>query len=497
MNETEVLKALQALLPILIISSIALLILIIEAFIPPEQDENRTISFFISIGGMIISLGYLIYQLTYDVGVGSYFGGSIKVDHFGLAFSIIICIGTLMVIMASHHYLIRIKSNLGEFNSLILFATAGMIMVTMSNDMMTFFISFEIMSVALFILAGFQTKYLKSNESAMKYFILGSFSTAFMLLGIAFIYGATGELAFDQIAAVLDKIAAAKTDDYYLGLFGLALVLGGFLFKLGAFPFHQWVPDVYEGAPTSVTAFMATGVKTAAFAITVRILFVIFKAEDYSSNWVDVLMAVSVLTMVAGNFMALVQTNIKRLLAYSGIAHTGYILLAIIAAKVSQGKTDSIDTHAILFYLLVYTIMTIGAFAALIGTGKRGLDLETLDDIKGFAYKNPLVAMTMAVFFFSLAGIPSTAGFMGKLFIFKAVISAKLYTLAVIGIITAIVSVYYYLRVVVSLYYIKDETATFPAHRTRWNYMLVAFVAFMLIILLGFFPQLGFYLLRI
>ncbi|MDH4127815.1 MAG: NADH-quinone oxidoreductase subunit N [Spirochaetota bacterium] len=484
-----------SILPIVILTGFALLVLIVEAVL--KKDENKIVSFILSLVGILASLIILFVNLSDKMNI-TIFGGSLRIEKIGLAFSIIICFGALLVVLISHYYIKRIHSKLGEFYSLILFATVGMISMAFSNDMMTFFISLEVMSIAIYVLAGFNVRNLRSNESALKYFIMGAFSSAFLLLGIAFIYGTTGVLGFNEIKDVLSN---PKIANFNLSILGLGFILIGFLFKIGAFPFHQWVPDVYEGAPTSVTAFMATGVKTAAFAIIIRILFNVFELDKYSHNWVVILAVISALTMIIGNFIALVQTNIKRLLAYSGIAHTGYILLGIIAAKFDNTKGQD----AVIFYLLAYTIMNIGAFAVLISASKEGKGIETLEDIRGLGYRNKLMAMCMAFLFFSLAGIPTTAGFMGKFFIFKELLiaakisanySTGLYILAIIGIGTAIVSVYYYLKVVVYLY-LKEESLDYETYKPRWNHTLVVFITFILTLILGIFPYLGFNILNI
>ncbi len=478
---------LNGILPILILTGVGLLVLLVEAFI--ERDRERRFAFILSLAGIIATLVSLFSQLVHHDADLLLFGGALIVDHTGLAFSIIICLGALLVLILSHRHVTRIHRNAGEFYSLILFATLGMHALTISNDMMTFFVSLEVMSVAVYILAGVNRKSLKSNESALKYLILGAFSTAFLLLGIAFVYGATGQMGFMEIKEAL--LSEANAPFQSVGILGLILIMVGFIFKIGAFPFQQWVPDVYEGAPSIVTAFMATCVKTAAFAILLRGLFTFFQADE-SGFLMSALTVITVLTMIFGNFMALIQSNIKRLIAYSGIAHTGYILLAILAALSDPAKPD---ITPILFYLLVYTLMTVGAFAVLIGASRGGEEVETFEDIRGLGYKHKLLGLFMAFFFFSLAGIPSTAGFMGKFFIFKAAISKELYALAVIGILTAVVSVYYYLKIVVYLY-LKEENRRYEKYSIQWNYLLASFLTFLLVLFLGIFPQFGFKLLK-
>ncbi len=483
-------ESIFAILPILILTGTALIILLVEAFI--DKHFKNLISLILSVAGLIFSMYYLICGMKTNA--TEYFGGSYIVDNMGMAFSLIISIVAILVIFVSFHYITKKYKNIGEYYSLILFASAGMISLSLSNDMMTFFISLEVMSIAVYVLAGLHRENLRSNESAVKYLILGAFASAFLLLGIAFIYGATGEMHFGKISKILLNHSSEYT--VTLGSTGLLFILIGFLFKIGAVPFQQWVPDVYEGAPMSVTAFMATGVKTAAFAILIRGLITIFQVIE-TQTLVNILSIITVLTMIVGNFMALIQDNIKRLLAYSGIAHTGYILLGIIASKVTS--PNNMDISPILFYLLAYALMNIGAFSVLIGGGSDGKDLETFDDIRGLGYKNRLLGLCMVVFFFSLAGIPSTAGFMGKFFIFKSAIQSQsllLYGLSIIGILTAIVSVYYYLKIVVYLY-LKEEKRVYERQSVKWNYLLINIISLVITLLIGIFPHIGYYILKI
>ncbi len=479
---------LNGVLPILILTGVSLLVLVVEAFF--ERDKERRLAFILSLTGIIATLVSLFSQLVQHKARILLFGGSLIIDHTGLVFSIIICFGALLVVLLTHRNISKVHKSVGEFYSLILFATLGMHALTISNDMMTFFVSLEVMSIAVYILAGVNRKSLKSNESSLKYLILGAFSTAFLLLGISFVYGATGEMGFMAIKDSLMNPANSEFTSF--GVLGLALIMVSFIFKIGAFPFQQWVPDVYEGAPSVVTAFMATCVKTAAFAILVRGLLTFFQA-DGSGFLMNVLTIITALTMVFGNFMALIQSNIKRLIAYSGIAHTGYLLLAILAFSSDPSEPD---ITPILFYLFVYTFMTIGVLAVLIGASRAGEEVETFEDIRGLGYKNKLLGLCMAFFFFSLAGIPSTAGFMGKFFIFKAAISKELYALALIGILTAVVSVYYYLKVVVYLY-LKEENRRYERYSIQWNYLLVSVLTFLLTLFFGIFPQFGFKLLKL
>lgn len=390
--------------------------------------KNR-LAIFISLVGVILAFG----SAANLVGINSsFFKQALRVDDFGIFLSLIVFIGTGLSILVSDRYLKQVKVDGAEYYALILMAASGMYFLTISGDLIAFLISLEIMSISIYILAGIHRASTKSNEASMKYLILGAFSTGFLLFGISLIYGATGTIIISEIATIQSPLL----------IVGLGFMLIGFLFKVGAVPFQGWVPDVYEGSPTPITAFMAVGVKTAGFAAFLRIILIAF--SGYAEQWFVILQVVSVLSMIVGNVVAISQHNLKRLLAYSSIAHTGYILLAFAAAKTDP----NMGSTSVIFYLLTYTFTSVGAFAAIIATGK-----ETLEDIAGYAQDNKLMGAAMAVFFFSLAGIPTTAGFMGKLFVFMTAIDQKLYWASIIGIITSIISVYYYLRVVVYLYF--------------------------------------------
>ena len=486
----------EAILPIIILTGTALVVLVVEAFL--KDETSRWIPLFLTLAGLGGAVDCLTSKIMNLKEPLEFLGGSLRLDTVGLGFSIVIVLGAFLVTFISHSNIRAFHKPMGEYYSLILFATLGMVTLALSNDMMSFFISLEVMSIAVYVLAGIQRQSVKSNESAIKYLVLGAFSTGFLLLGIAFVYGATGEMGFPAITESLQKLGSVDKSMHQLSLLGLGLILVGFLFKIGAFPFQQWVPDVYEGAPAPVTAYMATVVKAAAFAILARGILTFFKGYE-TETLIAILSVVAVLTMISGNFMALVQTNIKRLLAYSGIAHTGYLLLALVAALADPDKQLSLTP--VIFYLLVYTLMTVGAFAVLIGVSRIGAGAETLEDIRGLGYRNKLLGASLAVFFFSMAGIPSTAGFMGKFFIFKEAIanaaaknaeySSYLYAVAIIGILTAVVSVYYYLRVVVYLY-LKEENRDYISFRANWSHTVITFILLVMTFVLGFYPQLGF-----
>ncbi|MDP6653953.1 MAG: NADH-quinone oxidoreductase subunit N, partial [Gammaproteobacteria bacterium] len=324
-----------------------------------------------------------------------------------------------------------------EYYALILYAIAGMSMMSASVNLFTFFLSLEVLSISLYVLIGIEYQESASNESALKYFLLGAFASGFILYGIALIYGGSGSTDYSMITSTISQGPNA------LLFAGLGLLLVGIGFKISMAPFHTWTPDVYQGAPTPISAFMSTGSKAAGFAVLVRIFASVF--PELRVDWAPLLSGLAVLTIAIGNLVALAQTDLKRLLAYSSIAHAGYMLLAIVA-----GGQDG--SASILFYLLIYTLMNMAAFGVIAVLSARGETCNSLDDIAGLGRRSPVPALVMAVAMFSLAGIPPTAGFVAKFYVFTALIKADYISLAIIGVLFSGVSLYYYLRVVVWMY---------------------------------------------
>jgi NADH-quinone oxidoreductase subunit N len=370
------------------------------------------------------------------------FAGSVVLDNFAIFFSMIFIISAILTILISDGYLRREGYPIGEYYPLILFCTAGAMWMASGTDLMTIFLGLEVMSVSLYVLAGLFRGDTRSNEAGLKYFFLGAFSTGFLLYGIALLYGVSGST---KIAAIAQHVSQSPAIlETPMMIVGALLLLTGFLFKVGAAPFHMWAPDVYQGAPTPITAFMSAGPKAAAFAALLRIAIIALgsiQADISALFWL-----LAVLTMVVGNFIALSQTNIKRMLAYSSIAHAGYALVGIVA-------WNQIGLSAILFYMLVYTFMNIGAFAVLVLAGKKGEENLTLEGFSGFGYKRPFLGVAMCIFLFALMGLPPTAGFTGKFFVFAGALKAGYVWLAIIGVLNSAVSLYYYLRVIVYMYF--------------------------------------------
>lgn len=420
--------------PVLIITLSAIFILIADVFCRKTfKDSLGYISFLV-----VLVTG--IVAITQVVRTGYSFSDMFVVDHFSIFFNILFLLSTALVILMSVSYIKQEGVNYGEYYTLILFATVGMMLMAGGSDLLTVFLGIEVMSISLYVLAGFTRHNVRSNEASLKYFLLGAFATGFLLYGIAMLYGATGTTNIKGIAAFI-AINPALSNPMIVT--GASLLIIGFGFKIACVPFHKWAPDVYEGSPTAVTAFMSAGPKAAAFAVFLRVFLTAL--PGLAEKWSVVLWVLAVLTMTVGNLVAIVQTNLKRMLAYSSIAHAGYALIAVIVGG-SSGMAS------ILFYLLAYTFMNLGAFAVVIVLGKKGSENAEIDDYSGLAHKHPVLAVTMSLFMFSLAGIPPLAGFMGKFYIFSAAIHDGFIILAVIGVVNSVISVYYYLRVTVVMY---------------------------------------------
>ncbi len=391
-----------------------------------------------------------LYRANLKGDIGAGFGGSFYFDLFGIYFNYLFLAGAILVLAMSFSHLADKKYHRGEYYLLLLIATAGMCLLAGARDLIVAFLGLETMSLSVYALAGADRENPKSNEAGLKYLLLGAFASAILLYGIALLYGAGGALDFPALSRNLNQLTG-KDQRFYFMLAGIALVIVGFGFKIATVPFHIWVPDVYEGAPTPITAYMAGGVKAAGFAILVRVFLFTFSGE-----WVPcykILWAFAVLTMTVGNLIALVQTNIKRLLAYSSIAHAGYLLVGFTALVASKNITEAFaPTYAIMYYLLVYLFMTIGAFAVVVFLGREGRGGEELDDYAGLAKTRPFLAGAMAVFMFSLAGVPPFGGFFAKFYIFQTAVVHRLYILTIIAVLNSVIAAFYYLRVIYVMY---------------------------------------------
>ncbi|MDX9857234.1 MAG: NADH-quinone oxidoreductase subunit N [candidate division Zixibacteria bacterium] len=426
----------------------------------------------ITLLGIVVAFGYAVGQWGNQV---SGFAGMVTCDNFGVIFKLIFLTAAGLSVLLVGQYLKSRGIDKPEYYALIAISTVGMMAMANTTDLVVMFIGLEVMSVPLYVMAGFNRRSLESNEAGIKYFIMGAFATAFLLMGIAFVYGAAGTTNLRQVVTDFNYIAAGRGLYLYAGV---ALILIGFGFKVGAVPFHSWIPDVYHGAPTPVTAFFSVAPKAAAVAVLLRIFLYGFADVGLVSQafWV-----LSVLTMTLGNILALRQDNVKRMLAYSSIAHAGYILVALTVG------TDEAISSAI-FYVIAYTFFNLGAFTivALLET-RMGAESE-FSELSGLAKSAPVLSLLLAVFMFALSGFPPTVGFFGKFYIFRAAIEANFISLAVIGVLNSFVSVYYYLRVVKTCYFDDAEHAP-QAVFVPATVGLVLFVTTVGTLGFGLFPQ--------
>jgi NADH-quinone oxidoreductase subunit N len=454
--------------PLITLSVAGLLLLLIDAF--SIKGSKKGYFHQISLVAIVIGIIQTIFLWNRQ---GTDFSGMVYVNNYSFFFYMVFLIGTGISIIFSVKYLEEYKKNYGEYYALMLFSAVGMMLMAAGGNLVTIFLGLEILSIPIYILAGLFREDVKSNEAALKYLLLGGFSSAFLLFGIAMLYGGTGTFSLPELAKLIQ--AGGMNALTYLGL-GLLIV--GFGFKISLAPFHMWTPDVYEGAPTSITAFMSVGTKAAAFAAFLRILLIVF--PSVKMEWDMLLWVVAVATMTIGNLTALAQTNIKRMLAYSSIAHAGYILVGVIAG-------NELGAIGILYYLLAYTLMNLGAFGVIILVSRKKDNYLNIYDYSGLGFQYPGLAAVMSVFMFALVGMPPTAGFIGKFYIFSAAVQAGYIWLVIIGVINSLISVYYYLRITVIMYMKPAEADLGPVETTAMvNATLV--LSALAVLLLGIFP---------
>lgn len=416
-------------LPEIVMTVLALAILLADLVI----KRKETIAFL-----SIVGVALVTYVLAGSM--GTTFNGMFLSDGYSLFFKLIFMLNVILTVLISAKYIVIEKVNFGEYYALILFSTLGMMIMASAGDLIVLYLGLELMALSTYILAGFIRYDIRSNEAAMKYFLLGAFASAFLLYGTSMIYGLTGTTDLKAISAYI--VANGLSGNPVLML-SMILFAVAFSFKIAAVPFHMWAPDAYEGAPTSITAFMSVGPKAAGFAVLGRVFLIAF--GSVKMEWSAVLVPIAILTMGVGNIVALSQTNIKRMLAYSSIAHAGYILLGIIA-----GTSDGMAS--VLTYMLIYAFMNIGAFAVVIMLRSEGFKGDNITDYEGLSKTHPLAAALMLVFMFSLTGIPPTAGFMGKFYIFMSAINAGYTWVVIIAVMFSAISAYFYLRVVMYMY---------------------------------------------
>lgn len=427
-----------AVLPVLIVIVAGILALLVE-IVRPKHNNNVIAA--LSLAGLAVA-GYFCFR---DLGAPATesFAGMVLMDRFGQIMQFLMVLACALTLIFSEEYLREKRIAYGEFYPLILWSLSGAMLMVTTKNMLMVFLGLEILSIALYVLAGLSRNEARSEESALKYFLLGAFASGFLLYGIALIYGATGSLHFDSISAAW---ATGLPATQGLLLMGLGMALIGFCFKSAFVPFHQWTPDVYQGAPTNVTAFMAAVSKIAAVATLYRFLEACSPMQTF---WIPALSAIAVLTMTVGNLIAIVQKDVKRVLGYSSIAHAGYILVAILAHAKAP---DQVGFSSLAYYLLAYTLMTVGAFAVVTLAVKKGQESTKLSDLNGLWQRSPFAAIMLVIFMVSLIGIPPTAGFFGKLGIFRDAVSADLMPLAIALAINSVLSLYYYLGIAMAAF---------------------------------------------
>jgi NADH-quinone oxidoreductase subunit N len=471
--------------PLLVLAGGGLLLMLAEAFARPGQRGGLALgTTMIFAAGFAFSIGVWLYGVE-DVPERMMLAPWMVIDRFTIFFDGLLCLGGALAALLAGGYLPEHQIERGEFYMLLLFATIGAMMLAGAGDVLIVFLGLETMSIGAYALTAFRRTSPRSAEGALKYFLLGAFAAALLLYGFALLYGATGHTDLAGIGEVVKK----GGDKSPMTIIALVLVLAGLLFKVSAVPFHMWTPDAYEGAPTPATTYMGSVVKAGAFAMMLRVLLTCFgdKASmSWSSGWPPALAWIAVITMTIANLVAGQQESVKRMLAYSSIAHAGYLLVGVVACMHNQSQGVS----SVLFYLLTYTVSTAGAFGALIYCGSRGKEAVTFEDLAGIGRRHPPAALAFSLFLISLAGLPPTAGFFGKWFIFRAAIDSGFYALTVVAFLNSVIAVYYYLRVMVFMYMREPAAGAPVATPMRSGYVTAALLlSAILVVLLGIVPS--------
>ena len=474
MNGADLNLNLNAILPTLAMVGFAILVMLVDIFNRRGRTTTRALLPWLALAGVVVTSGICYWLLGQPEAT---FQGRAIADSFALGLDFVVLVAAGLTILLSVKYIPEVNRQTGEYYALILLVSAGMMAMGSAMDLIVVFLALETFSLGLYILSGLNRNDPMSSEAAMKYFLLGAFASAFFVYGAALVYGATGATQFTEIAAQL----ATGNGEVNLLYPGIALLVVGFGFKVSLVPFHMWTPDVYQGAPTPVTAFMSVATKAAAFAAFYRTFLVALPTEQVA--WGMALAILAVLTMTLGNLAALRQTSLKRLLAYSGIAHAGYILVGL-ATGSPAGAASA------LFYLISYAFMNIGAFAVVMMLEKQGeMDAQGVR-LRGLAKRQPMIAAVMAVFMLSLAGMPPFAGFFAKFFVFSAAVQGGYSWLAAIAMLNSAIGAYYYLRVTVSMYFGEPDAETATELRRSGPATVGMYVALAFTILLGIFPAL-------
>lgn len=459
-----------SILPVMIVAGWALLLLVVDLWIPRNR---KGITAILAALGMAVALGFVLASSGNTM---QGFSNMVVLDGFASFVQVLFLVSGMAVVALAYDYVQRMDINYGEFYVLLMFSISGMMLMSQANNLLMVFLGLELLSIPLYVLAGFARNRPESEEAALKYFLLGAFASGFVMYGIALIFSATGRLDFVGIAATVKAGSASPV----LFLIGAALLLVGFGFKVAAVPFQMWTPDVYQGSPTPITAFMSVAVKAAGFAQLIRVFVVLF--PSLSEHLTPILWVIAALTMIVGNVVALAQNNIKRMLAYSAIAHAGYMLMAFVAFGNSEVVGNSVA--ATLFYLVAYGITSLGAWGLVIVIEReygRGI---LLDDLAGIGKKYPWLGVAMLIFMLSFTGVPLTMGFWGKFFLFRSAVQAGFIGLAVIGLLSSVASAYYYLRVVVYMFMKPGE----PKLQINPWVSLIIGVAALAVLLLSLMP---------
>jgi NADH-quinone oxidoreductase subunit N len=427
---------LRPIIPAAIVAVTGVVVLLAQAFTPKGRDASSASLSLVGLGGALFS----VWLLGSGRAEGAVLAGAVAADGLALFLQAVVLAVAMVTVLLSPGYLRANRLERGEYYALLLFSVVGMMGLVSSLELVSMFVALEIMSVALYGMAGLDRGRPESQESALKYFVTGAFASAFFLYGVALVYGVSGTTSLERVARAL---GASSPDSTPLAVLGVAFLLVGFGFKVASVPFHMWAPDVYQGAPTTVTAFMSAGVKAAAFGALLRVFDHGF--EGLASHWQPLLAVLAIVTMAFGNLAALAQRDLKRLLAYSSIAHAGYLMAAFVASPDIAGE-------AVLFYLVAYAAVNLGAFGVIGALAKDGREPATVADLAGLAERRPVLSAALTVFLVSLTGIPVTAGFVGKFYLFGAAVASGWVVLALVGVLTSVVSAYYYLRIVVAMY---------------------------------------------
>jgi len=458
-------------MPEIMLTGWALLLLIIGGL--TKGPVASKISGVLCVVGSIFALFFTLNLWGTNLDV---FNQLYSIDSYGTFFKVLFLCILILVSIVSLRYADREGIGSGEYYALLMFGVLGMMVMTSSHHFITIFIGLEVMSLSIYVLCGLLRGNATSVEASLKYFLLGAFATAFLLYGMAMIYGSTGIL---DVVELKKYFLLKQPFSATMFVIGLGFLIVGFGFKIASVPFHMWTPDVYQGAPTSITAYMATGVKAAAFGALIRVFFTAF--IPFQFGWSEIIWVLAVLTMCVGNITALVQQDVKRMLAYSSIAHAGYILVAFITA-------DRALASSMLYYLMAYSFMNIGAFTVVIALEKKGDNNSDIDSFAGLGVRHPFYALCMSIFLLSLAGVPPLAGFMGKFYVFSTAVKAQYYWLAVIGFLNSAVAAYYYLRVMMYMYF--KETIGEPGTIDKApQYGLVMVICIWALLHMGIFPK--------